>query len=565
MEQSPKTTVESARASIDRDIEVHFTAVAAHLAAVQALRQQRNRLLPISSLPPEIMCNIFSFVKSGSRLTSVRWTKVSHVCRYWRKVALNAAGLWCNLPLENLSWTVEMLARSKQVDISIDTVVDSRKLASLEKAFRHGARIRHISLIFHYYQDCEWVPGVLDNLPISAPHLETLSVDMGPEYKEENISIYEDTLVDVPNLRRLELTCCGANWDSHWFPQITHLKICDIPKPEELTWTRFMAALGNVHNLESLVLDYALPHDSASTSELDHLASINIHFSRLRVLSLEATALQVETFFRCATFSPDAAVHVRCSQHKEQRPRTDAAHFATILTNIARSYSNPVSAALPFKTLVVEPGYYIMSIHFALFNDVFGESAELFGDAEVPRCGLSLSFSTYRAPSVSWFSTVLPGLFSVGFALDNISHVHLGSDRPLEEGIQGLLVETVGLLPAVSFVKVSGFIGPCLVPVGLSHTDEDVEKPIPLLTPFASLKSMHFYRVPFLPSYTEPTMKLGRVDRELLQQFLVMRSATVRRIRLEKCSYLKKADVDELCKVVGDVVCWDGVEQGSQP
>lgn len=562
MARSPNTTAESARASIDRDIEVHLTAVTAHLAAVLVLKQQRNRLQPISSLPPEIMYTIFSFVKSASP-RELKWTEVSHVCKYWREVAVNAPGLWCNPPLGNPSWMEEMLARSKQVDISIDTVVTRNFLPdSFEKVFQHGARIRRISLNFEY--GLGWVPRALASLPTSAPRLETLLIS-GPGYDTQAISIPKlGTLFDVPNLRRLELSRCEVNWASPWLPQITHLKICHIPNVDGLTWTGVMAALGKIHNLESLVLCHSLPLGSPSTSESDQLRSTNIHFSRLRMLSLDATAWQVAPFFRYITFSPGAAVRVRCNQNILQRPRTDAAHLATILTHIARSYSNPTSSDLPFKTLVVDQsGNQTTNIHFGLFNDILGESAELFGDIKSPHCGLSFSFFAPRSSSASWFSTVFPGLFSVGFALDYISHVHLGSRKPLEEGILGLLVETVGPLPAVSFVKVSGLIGPCIVYAGPSHTGEDVDKPMPLLTPFPSLESMHFHGVPFLPSYTTPTTRLGRVDRELLQQFLMMHSATVRRIRLEGCFSLKKADVDELCKVVGDTVCWDGVELDS--
>ena len=53
---------------------------------------------------------------------------------------------------------------------------------------------------------------------------------------------------------------------------------------------------------------------------------------------------------------------------------------------------------------------------------------------------------------------------------------------------------------------------------------------------------------------------LGFVNRELLQQFLMTRSDPVRRCQLEWCFNLTAEDVDELCEVVGDVVCWDGVE-----
>ena len=273
------TAIESARASINRDVEKH-------LAALHALKQQLNRLAPISSLPPEIMTNIFSFVRDVS-LQPLHWIKVTHVCAYWRNVAIHAPALWCRPPLANLPWTVEMLARSKQVDITLES--DSHRYYTGQpegygEALQHAARIRHISLDFSTSSPGEWLSWVMGNLPISAPRLETLSIVIDPLIEE--LSVPGSVLVDAPNLRRLELTGCGPNWDAHWLPQITHLKLCNIADPEQLTWACLITALGKMHNLESLTLSDLCPSDTVTLDKLDQAPLMNINLVRLRMLSI---------------------------------------------------------------------------------------------------------------------------------------------------------------------------------------------------------------------------------------------------------------------------------------
>ena len=373
MELDRTTSVASARASIHREIEEHLSVVAARLSAVQVLRQQLNGLAPISSLPPEIMLNIFCFVKSVSD-HAPEWTKVSHVCTYWRKVAVNAPGLWCTPPLGNLPWTAEMLERSKQLDIALDIDTDcssqDKEHASYKEAFRHTARIRHISLIFSF--TTEWWRWIVDNLPMSAPRLETLLIVIDQGYT----AIPENVLVDVPNLRRLELTRCALNWGAHWLPQISHLKICEL-KPE-LTWTRFLNVLGTMYNLESLLLAYSFPRKSTSVSELDYAPSTHINLSRrLRVLSIKDNFMLIEAFFRYVTFPPETALDVGFYYYRKLPTEADCEGLATILKNIARSYSNTTSSGLVFRTLVLDYTKKTTSnISFGMFGDNFGESAD---------------------------------------------------------------------------------------------------------------------------------------------------------------------------------------------
>ncbi len=146
---------------------------------------------------------------------------------------------------------------------------------------------------------------------------------------------------------------------------------------------------------------------------------------------------------------------------------------------------------------------------------------------------------------------------------------YLRSRVSLEDTLQNpqLLPETVGVLPSLSFIKVSKLAGPWILRAAMFHASEHygqahaVVVAIPLVSnQYTSMKS------PFLPRYTTRkntytwSSTSGFVDRELLQQFLVTRSAAVRSCQLEKCLNLTAEDVDELCEVVGDVVCWDEVE-----
>ncbi|KAI0044450.1 hypothetical protein FA95DRAFT_1597377 [Auriscalpium vulgare] len=73
-------------------------------AARRALRLQRNSLLPVARLPPEILRSIFTFCSDidhprieGWRSTCIGWLTVTQICRRWRSVALEHPGLWTHV------------------------------------------------------------------------------------------------------------------------------------------------------------------------------------------------------------------------------------------------------------------------------------------------------------------------------------------------------------------------------------------------------------------------------------------------------------------------------------
>ncbi|KAJ3540384.1 hypothetical protein NMY22_g4323 [Coprinellus aureogranulatus] len=94
----------------------------------RALKNRKNALVPINRLPHEILSTIFQTTKSLLKYTypqprnRLTWVRVSHVCRYWREVALDAASLWSYLdfPRPDPEFTRLMLQRSKNAPLTVD-------------------------------------------------------------------------------------------------------------------------------------------------------------------------------------------------------------------------------------------------------------------------------------------------------------------------------------------------------------------------------------------------------------------------------------------------------------
>ncbi len=306
-----------------------------------------------------------------------------------------------------------MLARSKQVDITFES--DSQKyytgqFEGYREAFKHAARIRHIILDFSASTSEEWLNSVMDNLPISAPRLETLFIDT--QSLGEGYTIPGDVLVNVPNLRRLNLTGCGPNWDVHWLPQITHLKLCNTAIAEQLTMARLITALRKMANLESLILFNSCPsaRDTVSSNELDPPTNINL--VQLRMLSIWDEFSVIEPFFRYVTFPPEADVSVIFFPDDELPLdlEIDGVRFANILSDIAKSYSNAASLNI-FDTLIVDYlGNTTSQICFGIFDGLFKGTADLFGrradtlwEVKPARRGLSLGIQNIHGTHIRLF------------------------------------------------------------------------------------------------------------------------------------------------------------------
>lgn len=145
--------------------------------SIRTLRLCRNVLVPISSLPPEVFVIIFSFLharviseafvpcKKIDQLDSLALFRASHVCHYWREIALN----------HPLFWT--------HIDFTA-----SPQLVRLRYFF--GRRKHHYILKQRFL--CQWTAGTMLGLVLSKRN-STASRASCHQYTGRTLSTYQDT------------------------------------------------------------------------------------------------------------------------------------------------------------------------------------------------------------------------------------------------------------------------------------------------------------------------------------------------------------------------------------
>lgn len=110
------------------DTKTRRTAVDKRLIELEqhmsALKTYQNGFTPTCRLPREILSRIFLTVaflchEESSTALHRRWVRVSHVCRYWRAVALDCRELWSAITFEKYDFTDLCLARSRDSPLTV--------------------------------------------------------------------------------------------------------------------------------------------------------------------------------------------------------------------------------------------------------------------------------------------------------------------------------------------------------------------------------------------------------------------------------------------------------------
>ncbi|KAI0042137.1 hypothetical protein FA95DRAFT_1564619 [Auriscalpium vulgare] len=292
------------------------------LFALKAIIEGRlNALTPVARLPSEILARIFSMVAldepivthsrdyqnlepggpTSSAAKRMGWIKVTHVCHYWREVALAHPALWERVSFSiGPEWTEELLARSKGAPI----IVDLRGAQPDSDHSWYDHLCNHLGHMKALYMDPKYTH--IGFLALPAPMLEILdfchSRYSGPLTVSPPLPIFAD---HAPRLRSLTLYCWNPTpWRSPLFNSLTYLMIkgdarrSSFPGDGERfpifpSVDALVGALRSLESIETLILGDCLPLDSP-----------NIGLSPSHTISLpRLTRLLVDgNFWKCGNF-----------------------------------------------------------------------------------------------------------------------------------------------------------------------------------------------------------------------------------------------------------------------
>jgi hypothetical protein len=209
-----------ALSTVDREID-------AAMLLTRALLTHRNTLAPVSVLPPEVLARIFHLValaeSSRSKMGSLRWISVTHVCRHWRQVALDDSSLWARISgsTANTAWISEMLARARNAPLAIDLfeTPNAETLAMFTAHFAHTHEFRLRGLVAPHNDD-----NIREICSLEAPALEhfELGADIAPPVTFLRAPFFNGM---APKLRTFSLSQIHVPWSFIPRGQLSQLKI----------------------------------------------------------------------------------------------------------------------------------------------------------------------------------------------------------------------------------------------------------------------------------------------------------------------------------------------------
>ncbi|TFK60347.1 hypothetical protein BDN72DRAFT_850586 [Pluteus cervinus] len=337
---------------------------------IQKLQVARNAYLPISSLPNEVLSNIFLICrrKPYSDRPDIRvLLTLTWVCHHWRDVALSDSSLWTYIGGENFLWAAECLSRSKEAPLEVifdgPCTSDVRTLLLFQLH-----RFKRLEVDYGSDQN---VPGAIDAfsnaLKHPAPMLESLSL--------HHISISTILSSGVsPSLHTLSLYGGFITWAPNILP-LSGLKNLSIQSPElQIFAISFVQLLpSSLPRLETLRLDGIFCSSPASTSS--HHLSKRVYFPNLRKVRIGGGEVApVSEFFELFGFSPFTMVDVVIQTYHDDTGRETAVDFLRLLQVSGALGHRPISAwivhtyetddSMSFEVLPSSDDEKLLSFHF---------------------------------------------------------------------------------------------------------------------------------------------------------------------------------------------------------
>ncbi len=266
-------------------------------AEVTGLLVTHNNITPATALPPEILSNIFGYLR-GPMGVGADLIRATQVCKRWRAVALQDPFLWTSFPAHNVSCVTACLLRSKDrpISLSLTTMLPHSMELVLARVTR---RIRSLYVVLPEAEDIE---KLLKRLSRPAPLLEELHIAHPSDRRhlsQRSVGVSTSPLfsAQVPSLRSLTLYRVATPFT---LPR-TLLHLDYTLYEQEITLQEFLTTLAGLPLLESLrfdgvVDDLATANHATvghATVDLPNLASLvlGLHIPNPTSMLLSALSL----------------------------------------------------------------------------------------------------------------------------------------------------------------------------------------------------------------------------------------------------------------------------------
>ena len=255
-----------------KEIEVHVQALA-------TLKAQINRASPVSSLPAELLTDIFEMMieeyyrhhhrPSTTLCAPFRWVRLAHVCRQWRIAVFGSPILWRRLVVENRRSVDMGLKLSRSTPLTVTVHIPMSKLSRtdlLDKVLAHSWRLKELTVIIPWTlisttESLYRARGdVLEELCLyNCDFRQLLSSQAGSLVPLRSGMFSGET----PRLRLLHIHRVLVAWDHSLFcSSVTHLSV--VCREE---WTRrvgefetLLNALDRMSGLRELHIDGGIPN-----------------------------------------------------------------------------------------------------------------------------------------------------------------------------------------------------------------------------------------------------------------------------------------------------------------
>lgn len=291
---------------------------------ILALKRRRNPCARINRLPPEVLAQIILALsglksprKPGVKQSRYHWVRASHVCHYWREVALGCSVLWCDITDASLAYPglVEaMIHRSKGSLLTVDATM-IKELEATEAIItvlqQHTHRMRvlklkdgHagiISLTRHIWHASvgKWAP-FLEDLSLSASYYRN-PPELPPHFFIDGCPLIQRLDLFGFTVRRWKELPLGAG--------LTHLRIATSERNsahDRPPLNEFMECLARMQGLKELDLAWFLPDVTSPSPAQSDL----VIFPDLRRLRLADTNDRIARFLHPIRFPRPADVEI---------------------------------------------------------------------------------------------------------------------------------------------------------------------------------------------------------------------------------------------------------------